>query len=832
MDANGLRFWQLADRPQWTLIGTPSDVEYDDERRLLHLASVRAPVPDTGADAAREGRARSRLDAVAETSDVFGTRAWLDAETHEIRATGVAGGEVTIFRCAPDQEVSDLTVGFDGVLYLAIDGQVVMHDLRDRWERVILRDETLSAWRLAACLAGGVWVLDRENRALWRVLGMPMPARPFAPYSPETLRPCSENSDPPRLVRQNDAVWPADATPIAIAASSEGRVALMTWAADGAPSIRLLDREGRFGGATALEGARYAYDFAWNDAESVAVLVQDLEQEALVYRIVTGTEASSDSAPPVSRPIGDFHPLREHTGGPFVNGVTYPPHYTVPAMAAPPATDAVPLHAISQPTISRRGIAECRTPMDSGSSQTIWHRLYLEMCVPPQTSVQLFVAASDTASMPLNQEDWHEHRIGTALASERGRELPTAAWVPVASEIPFHDGLLPCERVRDRSGLFTVLIQRSNRVVRALRGRYLWIRAVLHGDGRASPEIAAVRAYGSRLSYRDRYLPELYRESEVGREADLPIARTKRFQSTPSDFLERFLDNFEGTLTLLEGRIAGAYLLTDPRTTPEDALEWLGSWLGVAFDPAFPVQRRRALLVAAADLAREHGTLRGLRRALDVVTDGACSGGEIVVLEDFRLRRTFSTILGIDLSREEDPLLGGISDSGNSYVGDTLFVGDDQRKEFLALFAESLPTTRAEEAAVDAFFERLAHRVTVLVHQNVDPQELGLIRRVVELETPAHVQTRVVPTSRPLMVGVSSLVSVDTYLTAPVGRQPILIDRSALGARDFLLRTPSLDPRLGGGAEPDNPETLLPATAGASTNGGDSTEAYRWTWLT
>jgi hypothetical protein len=112
-----------------------------------------------------------------------------------------------------------------------------------------------------------------------------------------------------------------------------------------------------------------------------------------------------------------------------------------------------------------------------------------------------------------------------------------------------------------------------------------------------------------------------------------------------------------------------------------------------------------------------------------------------------------------------------------------------------------MPHSRAEEAAVDAFFEKLAHRVTILVHQNVDPQDLGLIRRVVELEAPAHIQTRVVATTRPLLVGVSSLVGVDTYLTAPIGRQPILVNKSAIGARDFLLRPPSLDPRLGGGSE-------------------------------
>jgi hypothetical protein len=127
-----------------------------------------------------------------------------------------------------------------------------------------------------------------------------------------------------------------------------------------------------------------------------------------------------------------------------------------------------------------------------------------------------------------------------------------------------------------------------------------------------------------------------------------------------------------------------------------------------------------------------------------------------------------------------------------------------------------MPTTRGEDAAVAAFFDALAHRVTVLVHQSVSPQSLGLIRRVVELESPAHVQTRVVPTTRPLLVGISSLVGVDTYLTAPVGRQPLLVEQSQVGARDFLLRPPSLDPRLAGGASAVHHAALEPPAASAT----------------
>ena len=129
---------------------------------------------------------------------------------------------------------------------------------------------------------------------------------------------------------------------------------------------------------------------------------------------------------------------------------------------------------------------------------------------------------------------------------------------------------------------------------------------------------------------------------------------------------------------------------------PEESIEWLSSWIGLTFDTAFPEPRRRALLAAAPELYRARGTPRGLGMAIDVATGGAVSSGEVVVLEDFRLRRTFATILGADLADEDDPLMAGLVSSGNSFVGDTLFLGEEHRKEFLALFSAGLPVSMKE----------------------------------------------------------------------------------------------------------------------------------------
>ncbi|MBT9498376.1 MAG: phage tail protein, partial [Zoogloea sp.] len=285
-----------------------------------------------------------------------------------------------------------------------------------------------------------------------------------------------------------------------------------------------------------------------------------------------------------------------------------------------------------------------------------------------------------------------------------------------------------------------------------------------------------------------------------------------RPQATPADFLERFLASFEGFLTTVEDRIGAAHLLTDPSSVPEARLDWLGTWIGVAFDPALPQERRRAWLAAAPWLARLHGTKAGLQMALDIASGGAVRSGAIVVLEDFRLRRTLATLLGVNLSDEHDPLLPGLVISGNSVVGDTLILGEREQAELLALFRPEVASD-AENSAVLAFLDELANRATVLVHHSVSPQDLGLLRRIVELEGPAHVATRVLSATWPFLVGIASLLGVDTYLGPPRRPLPARVNRSSLG-QDFVLGPVAVDPRMAGAAAPPPPLELPVADAG------------------
>jgi phage tail-like protein len=91
------------------------------------------------------------------------------------------------------------------------------------------------------------------------------------------------------------------------------------------------------------------------------------------------------------------------------------------------------------------------------------------------------------------------------------------------------------------------------------------------------------------------YLPGLYQEDGFA----------LRFTAA----LDRVLAPLYCTLDNLD-----AYF--DPDLAPEDFLEWLSGWVGVAMDDTWPLDRRRAFVRRAGDLYRQRGTLQGLRELL------------------------------------------------------------------------------------------------------------------------------------------------------------------------------------------------------------------------
>jgi len=223
---------------------------------------------------------------------------------------------------------------------------------------------------------------------------------------------------------------------------------------------------------------------------------------------------------------------------------------------------------------------------DGGTPGTTWHRLILDACIPSGTGVAVESRSAD-----------ERHLLGDLPF----RREPSPVLRPSGSELPF---VRPFGDRPAAAGSWELLLQDAE-------GRFVELRLTLTGDGRSTPRIRALRLYYPRFSYLGEYLPAVYGED-----------------ATSASFLDRFLANFEGLFTALEGRVAGAEVLFDPRTAPAESLPWLAGWLGALLEPEWGEARRRLFVAHVAELYRWRGTRAGLLAAVRMAVD-PCPGEEI-----------------------------------------------------------------------------------------------------------------------------------------------------------------------------------------------------------
>jgi phage tail-like protein len=320
-------------------------------------------------------------------------------------------------------------------------------------------------------------------------------------------------------------------------------------------------------------------------------------------------------------------------------------------------------------------------PFDGEELGCVWHRLLLDAVIPPGTSLRVAARAADDPAL-LEVSPWVAQPKPYRRAA--GAELPY--YTALAAR---RAGALE----EEYAGTFELLFQE-------VVGRYIQLQLTFEGTGRSTPELYAVRAWYPRFSYLQ-YLPGIYR----GGAAD-------------ANFLERWLANFEGLYTNLEDKIAQFALLLDPRTAPAETLDWLGSWLGLVFEPQWSERRRRFFIAHAHDLYQWRGTPAGLEMALRMYLDDECTLDESL----FRLE-----CLGQGRIRIVELFL--LRDTGGLVYGDTA--------------APTTPLTVAEAA----------HRFTVLLPHDFQDQEtydpvvledqLRMVTRIVAMEKPAHAEAQI-----------------------------------------------------------------------------------------
>ncbi len=241
----------------------------------------------------------------------------------------------------------------------------------------------------------------------------------------------------------------------------------------------------------------------------------------------------------------------------------------------------LPVVEQKRPRFETQGQLESRI-LDSEIHDCVWHRIIMDLDIPPSAVVQIETRCADRIT-DLDEQEWRPEPLPTLRA--------------VGAELPWHRpfGETPC----DGAGSWDLLLQ-------AARGRYLAVRLTFSGNQRVTPRLRSMRVWFPRFSYLNEYLPAVYRQ-----DAD------------SASFLDRYLSNVEGLLTTWEDRIAMSQLLMDARTAPSEYLPWLASWLGVVFDPLWDESRRRLFLRHASGLFRQRGTVSGMVRLIRLSID-AC----------------------------------------------------------------------------------------------------------------------------------------------------------------------------------------------------------------
>lgn len=468
-----------------------------------------------------------------------------------------------------------------------------------RWPAAV----PLSAWDIRATADGGVCVLDRDNARVWLLdrLFRVREARPSPlPDDPPDFVPADPRAPDPNATVFWEGPVTADAAIDVSAAENPTSVAVLC---DG--SVLVLGDDGE---------SPILYRFTLAEGRTWHRRLFDLLDERSVrdelpcghdMAYVPGAGCSGDAVNGqvyVVTPDGNqafaftlsgpaarlqatfdprFFPMRRFggralvtqggeahydSGDSWVSLLEYPrPNFAREAVLNLPVRMGGPSVPGSRPLYA----------FDGREPGCVWHRLFLDACIPPESSVLIESRAADELEQ-LDAVEWVAEPAPYLRGN--GSELPFARTAPGGPE--------------GQSGTWELLFQQAV-------GRWLQLRVTLRGNGRITPRIRSIRAYYPRFSYLREYLPAAYREDAAS-----------------ASFLDRYLAGIEGGFTTIEDRIANAQMLFDPGTVPPEFLEWLAGWMGAALDASWSEGKKRLFLSHAMEMFVSRGTRDGLIRAL------------------------------------------------------------------------------------------------------------------------------------------------------------------------------------------------------------------------
>ena len=324
------------------------------------------------------------------------------------------------------------------------------------------------------------------------------------------------------------------------------------------------------------------------------------------------------------------------------------------------------------------------------------------------------------------------HRIAVELNGEP--PVGTAVFIESFTSDTNTPGSPVWDAPRTASGQPISFTTHPVQLVQSSRGRYLWLRMTLVSEhGNATPSVKAVRVWYPRVSWLE-LLPAAYR-----RDPDAAV------------FLDSFLALFEHVFTRIEDRYARFSRELNPDAAPRDVIDWLAALIDLAFDPSWPVERRRALVAEAMSLYRTRGTVAGIERYVEIYT-----GMRPTIVEAW-------------LERPAQPAFLG-------RPGSILGCG-------LPILGGRRPTAAVPD---DELWAAYAHRFTIHVyidHRCDTEVMLRAVDRIVEVNKPAHTAHRLEAIFQDARIGLQSRVGLDLVLGGPPAAAGVIGVDAVLGAR-------------------------------------------------
>ncbi len=490
----------------------------------------------------------------------------------------------------------------------------------------------------------------------------------------------------------------------------------------------------------------------------------------------------------------------------------------------PFATTAHGVHALftRQAPLATEGRIETFA-LDSEQYGCVWHRVFLDVCLPADTAVEIEARTSDDLPPESLRRDPHPPFGRIALddtnqddGAVSDQEPETAAWkkavreawnkLPLGSRTPDDvEGWIPLGMLDRRIAMVDVPVPpgRGERpsedvyppraevpepipfetlegLIKNPPGRFLWLRVHLRGTTRRSPAVLALRATYPRPSILE-LLPAFWR-------ADAHMA-------VPMDHA---LSLFESFYTEVDQRISAFRHVLDPRITPPEAIEWLATFVALAFDPRVKEPVRRQLLSEATRLYRMRGTVPGLERLCAILAQ--C---RVAVVEAFRVRRRSAAFLdasgrdGVDIER-------GVLGPGLQLGGTEATSGADAEREpwendliaaYDGLIARRGKLRRQDKVPCPemdppkplvpdpfiSFHRRYAHRFSVLLFRQRDGDVEAVIEAAVESAKPAHTLHRLCWLDAGFRLGTNAYVGIGTRMAGVDRLQPAILGESPLG---------------------------------------------------